>query len=85
MLLLKLLQVSLSNMVIPTAIITTLVKGIVGLLKQFGVPLAAFFAGKQNQSHKNLKEAHEVAKIASEMDDGVSRASDDALDRVLHD
>ena len=72
-------------MAIPTVIISSLVKGIVGLFKQFGIPLAAFFAGKQQQSHKNLKEAHEASKVASEMDDGVSRASDTDLDRVLHD
>jgi len=72
-------------MVIPTAIISSLVKGIASVLKTLALPLAAFFQGKQNQSHKNLKESHETAQEAAELSDGVSRSDDDSLDRVLHD
>jgi len=72
-------------MAIPTAIISYVVKGIVGLLKQFGVPLAAFFQGKQAQSHKNLKESHAKAEEAAKVRDGVSRADSSDLDDILHD
>lgn len=72
-------------MAIPVAIIGTFVKGFVGLFQQFGIPLAAFFAGKKSAEAAQMKKEIKNDKIASKLKDGVSRADDDKLDSVLRD
>ena len=67
------------------AAIGQIVKGVVGLIKQFGIPLAAFFAGKKSQELKRLKREAKNAKESSKIKDGISRSNDSDLDDILHD
>lgn len=70
-------------MVSPTAILG-FVKVVGQLLAKLAGPLALIFAGRKLEESKNLKEAHEKAKEAAKINDGVHRASDDDLDDILH-
>ena len=72
-------------MAFPVVIIGSIIKGIVGLVKQFGVPLAAFLQGKKDQELKQLKKEAENAKESDKIKDGASRVDDDILDDILHD
>lgn len=66
-------------------ILNSIVKGIFGFVKQFGIPLAAFFSGKKSQELKRLKREAKDAKTGEKLRDGTSRSNDNDLDDVLHD
>lgn len=72
-------------MAFPTAIVQVVVKGVFELLKKFGTPLAAYFAGRKAAQTSQLKVIHEQAKEAARLRDGVARADDADLDSVLND
>ena len=67
------------------AIINSIVKGIFGLVKQFTVPLTAFFVGKKSQELARLKKEAKSGKNNEKLRDGASRSDDNDLDDVLHD
>lgn len=71
-------------MVSPTTILGLIVKGVGQLLSKLAGPLALIFVGRKLEESKNIKEAHEKAKEAAKVNDGVRRASDDDLDDILH-
>lgn len=67
------------------SIINSVVRGIVELLKQFALPLAAFFRGKRSAELARLKKEAKDARKDEKIRDGVSRADDNDLDDILHD
>ena len=67
------------------AILNSVVKGVVELVKQFAIPLAAFSFGKKSQELKRLKREVKSGKESEKIRDGVKRSSDSDIDDVLHD
>lgn len=72
-------------MVVIITLINTFVKGMFGLIKQFGLPLTAFFQGKKSAELETHRENVKNAKQSEKIRDGVSRADDSDLDDILHD